>query len=82
MNEVNMLDCEGKLTDKQLCLQILISEIHEDNVIPASLQISIIKSRRFDCIINNNIDKDSEEKVEPQYQPIPQDAFFNFWSIN
>ena len=66
-NEENMMDWEGNMVDKRHRLQILISEIHEDDAMTASLQISSTESKRIDDVINNSVDIDSEEKVEPQW---------------
>ena len=73
-NEENMLDWEGNMVDKRRRPQILISEILEDDAMTASLQISGIESKMIDDIINNNVDSNPEEKVEPRWQPIPKDA--------
>ena len=67
-----MLDREGNMVEKRRRLQVLISEINEDDAMAGSLQISSMESARIDDVINNIVGIDSEERVDPKWQPIPR----------
>ena len=55
-----MLDWEGNMVDKRRRLQVLISEIHEDDSMAASLKISSMEPARIDDVINNIFGIDPE----------------------
>jgi hypothetical protein len=73
-NEENMLDWEGNMIKKQDRGQILLSEVHEDTALAASVQISSIESRMINNIFQRNDDVSPEEKVHPCWKPIPRAA--------
>ena len=71
-NEDSMVDWEGNMIEKRHRTQILLSEIEEHENMRVSAVISSIESRTIDRVLD---DLDVlEEKVAPQYQPIPRAA--------
>jgi hypothetical protein len=69
-NEENMLDWKGNMIEKRDRSQILLSDMHEDNALAASVQISSIESNAINNLLQRS-DADSEEKVQPCWRPIP-----------
>ena len=60
-NEENMLDWEGNMVEKQDRSQILLSEVQEDAVMSASVQVSSIESNAIDSILERSDFGTSEE---------------------
>jgi hypothetical protein len=64
-NEENMLDLEGNIIAKQDRSLILLSDMHEDTVLAASVQISGIESNIIDELLQRSNDNSEENKVHP-----------------
>jgi hypothetical protein len=69
-NKENMLDWEGNMIAKRDRSQILLSGVHEDTALAASVQISGIESNIIDDLLQRS-NADSEEKVHPRWKPVP-----------
>jgi hypothetical protein len=72
-NEENMLDWEGNMIAKRDRSQILLSDVHDDTALAASVHILSIESNLIDDLLQRS-DADTEEKVHPRWQPIPPEA--------
>ena len=62
------------MVEKRRRLQVLISEINEDDAMAGSLQTSSMESAIIDDVINNIVSIYSVEKVELKWQHIPRSA--------
>ena len=72
-NEASMLDWEGNMIEKKHRTQILLSDIQEDAIMAASLQISSIESNVINELLVRS-SNDSEEKVLPCWKQVPSEA--------
>lgn len=74
-NEENMLDWEGNMVEKRDREQIILSEIQEDAVLSASVQVSSIESKTIDTVLVERSELENKGKrPEPCYQHVPAEA--------
>jgi hypothetical protein len=72
-NEENMLDWEGNMIQRKDRVQILLSDIPEDAVVTASVQVSSTEARAIDTVLEAN-GATHDEEVHPCWKPIPRAA--------
>jgi hypothetical protein len=72
-NEENMLDWEGNMIERRHRSQILLSDVRDDSVFAASVEISSVESNAIDALLQRS-DDEIEEKVQPCWKPIPRQA--------
>jgi hypothetical protein len=65
-----MLDWEGSMIESRHRIKILSSDIQEDTMMAASIQVSVIELNTIDELLQRS-NNDSEEKVRPRWAPIP-----------
>jgi hypothetical protein len=72
-NEENMLDWEGNMIERKDRVRILLSDIQEDVVTTASVQVSSAENKAIDtCLETSGASYD--EETHPRWQPIPRAA--------
>jgi hypothetical protein len=72
-NESSMLDWEGNMIESRHRIKILLSDIQEDTMMAASVQVSAIESNMIDELLQRS-DNNLEETVHPRWAPIPKAA--------
>ena len=71
-NEESMLDWEGNMVERKHRATILLSEVEEDEIMAASVQISSMESKAIDRALETSAH--DEEIVRPCYGTVPRAA--------